>query len=180
MYGMVFVFFFCHQLIQTLFPFHWTELYHYIYLNKSYIWMYFQCNRNDKYTVCITYHDLTKRTHFHYVLELFIHISQSKLTWRKPRRVKKDILTKIHTSTINLEELFISSPWCRKQKCNILKLSSQNKNVPCLSFFIRSSLSSSFNSFTLSISPSMSPIPKSNSIKQALLTVEIKKKQQIF
>ena len=30
--------------------------------------------------ICITYHDLTKRTHFHYVLELFIHISQSKLT----------------------------------------------------------------------------------------------------
>ena len=36
------------------------------------------------------------------------------------------------------------------------------EKLPCLIFFMSSSLSSSFNSFTLSIKPSISPIPENN------------------
>lgn len=36
----------------------------------------------DNTTSLISYHDLTERTHLHDVLELFIHISKSELTWK--------------------------------------------------------------------------------------------------
>lgn len=40
------------------------------------------------------------------------------------------------------------------------KLMSSKNAIPCFNFSISSSLSSSFSSLTLSINPSMSPIPK--------------------
>lgn len=85
-------------------------------------------------SVCVcVYHNLSKWTHLHDVLELLIHVSEGELACRSVRSEVK------HFSSRQA-----AVRWCF---------------LPCFSLSISSSLSSSFRSLTLSIKPSMSPIP---------------------
>ena len=67
----------------------------------------------------------------------------------------------IETVLLSTHTIFYKS-WVRKYlqfySENVIKTCARYS--PCLSFFISSSLSSNFSSFTLSIKPSISPIPR--------------------
>ena len=136
-----------------------------------------------------THNDLVEGAHLNDVLKLFVHVTQSKLTYGEEWGYIDGLVSEVkyksegvrvwgewwndgvqegvrvcmrEWGSQGVQSEGVMEQWCAGESDGVREWGHVECYLPCFNLSINSSFSSNFSSLTFDINPSMSPIPTKN------------------